>query len=74
MRFLELVTAGEPVSWRDFIGTIVVLLAFLAVLTAYVLLRIFDPSTSASPIDELLLILGGAVPAVALPGLSTSRR
>jgi hypothetical protein len=68
------VVADPPTRWLDFLGTLVVFLSFVTTVAAYVLLRIFESSEAAGPIDELLLIMGGAVAAIATAGAASTRR
>lgn len=62
---------GEPASpgtLQQYLGMILVFLAFLSILGAYVALQAWDvQAATGGPLDDLLLILGGAVAALASP-------
>jgi hypothetical protein len=61
-------TALEDQSiWSKFLGPILVFLSFAMAVAGYIVLRIWAPESAAGPLDELVLILGGAVAALAQP-------
>jgi hypothetical protein len=62
---------GEPASQstlQQYLGMIIVFLSFIAILGAYVALQAWGvQAATGGPLDDLLLILGGAVAALATP-------